>query len=157
MTAELSRDDRDAEIAPPPEDLIPLSVISLDLDAPPGGWTDYLSARNVAVELDDIGRLAITRVDARKLLDERREAEARAAELRAKQEARLIEPDQRSRAQLPKGTPWYKAVGLSAVEAMMQAEHANRPRSVHQQLLDDALAGGGSTMVYQSFQDLGES
>ena len=97
-----------------PDDSIPLSVLQLDLDQPAEGWTDYLSARNVAVELDDIGRLVITRVDARKLLDERREAEARAAELRAKQEQQAIEQDRQFRAQLPKGTPWYKAVGLTA-------------------------------------------
>ena len=133
--------------------LVPLSVLSLDLDPPPEGWTDYLSARNVAVELDDIGRLAITRSDARQLFDEHREAEVRAAELRAKQEQALVEQSRQMLASLPKGTPWWKAVGLSAAEAMMMGEHANRPKSVHQQLLEDALSGGGNTMIFQSFQD----
>ena len=114
----------------------------------PRGGTAYLSARHIAVVADDLGRLAITRSDARQLFDERRELEARAAEQRARLEQQAIEQDRQFRAQLNRGVPWYETPGLTPVQALLQPEYANRPRSVHQTLLDDALAGGGSTMVY---------
>ena len=78
------------------------------------GWPAYLSARDIEVVVDDLGRVAITRSDAKQLFAERREAEARAAELRAQQEQALAERSRQMLAQLPRGVPWYKAVGLSA-------------------------------------------
>lgn len=138
---------------------VPLAELERDLGgAPSEGWSQFLGRRAVSLQPDDLGRDCVSRHDARLLLDEAREHELKRRKLLALQEAEFIEQDELRRAQLPKGTPWYEAVGLSAVEAMMQSDYANKPRSVRQQLLDDALAGGGSTMVYQPFQDdVGES
>ena len=62
----------------PFEPLVPLSVLSLDLgEAPAEGWAAHLINRGVVVELDDIGRPAISRDDARLLITERRQAEER--------------------------------------------------------------------------------
>ena len=62
------------------EPLVPLSVLSLDLDQPAGAdWPTYLRGRGIEVTFDDIGRPAVSREVARRLLTERRESEARAA------------------------------------------------------------------------------
>ena len=66
---------------PAPAEPIPLSVLTLDLAEPPiEGWAAYLAGRGVELTLDDVGRLAVSRSDARMLLTEKREAEARRAE-----------------------------------------------------------------------------
>jgi hypothetical protein len=44
-------------------DVIPLSVLQLDLDAPVEGWLVHLNAKGVEVTLDDLGRMSIARVD----------------------------------------------------------------------------------------------
>jgi hypothetical protein len=54
-----------AAVEPPavtnPSDLIPLSVLQLDLDPPTvGGWNACLAGRGIAVLVDDIGRPALT-------------------------------------------------------------------------------------------------
>jgi hypothetical protein len=71
------------------DQLIPLSELALDLDAPGGGWPAYLVARGVPILEDDIGRPSIARSDARQLFVERRESEARARELRERQDAQI--------------------------------------------------------------------
>jgi hypothetical protein len=86
-----------------PEPLIPLSVLSLDLDEPPIGWVTYLGNIGVEILTDGLGRSAIAHNDARRLFDEHREAEARKAELRAAAEKRSIEQDQAFRASLGHG------------------------------------------------------
>ena len=93
------------------------------------------------------------------LLSERREAEARAAELRAQQEARLIEESQRWHASLPRGIPWWKVpAGVSPAQALAMDEYASRPRSAYQQMLDAELSGQPSGLLYHSMQDdVGES
>ena len=83
--------------APPNEDVlaasttIPLSVLSLDLPTPDLGWPAYLSSRDIAVVEDSIGRQAVSASDARVLISEYREHEARKAELlRAADEAARV-------------------------------------------------------------------
>jgi hypothetical protein len=71
----------DVVVMDPPE-LVALSVLQLDLDAPAVGWDAYLTGRGIPIVLDHIGRSAISSVDARQLLEEKREAEARAREKR---------------------------------------------------------------------------
>jgi hypothetical protein len=52
-----------------PAELIPLSVLELDVDPPSvGGWRAFLAGRGVAVVVDNIGRDAVTRADARRLI-----------------------------------------------------------------------------------------
>ena len=64
----------------PPEELVPLSVLALDLAQPAEGWNIYLAGRGITVTVDDLGRTAIARGDARRLFVERRENEARGRE-----------------------------------------------------------------------------
>jgi hypothetical protein len=79
---------------------VPLSVLELDLPAPAEGWHVYLAGRGVEVTLDDIGRAAISRADARQVFDERREAEARRREKAAELERQAVVRDQQRRAQI---------------------------------------------------------
>ena len=51
-------------------------MLKLDLLAPGEGWGAYLDSRSIPVVKDDLGRLAISRADARRLFAERREVEA---------------------------------------------------------------------------------
>src|SRR5215208_1136506 len=72
------------------DELIPLSHLELDLDPPSGaGWPAYLAAKGVELLSDDVGRAAVSRVDARRLFTERREAEARGRELTERREVEL--------------------------------------------------------------------
>jgi hypothetical protein len=78
----------------PAEDPIPLSVLALDLAEPSvGGWVGYLKGRGIEVLTDDVGRASVSRSDARQLLDEKREAEARQREAPAAAERQAIERD----------------------------------------------------------------
>ena len=86
-----------------PPDLIPLSVLALDLPRPGEGWADFLGRRAIAFVPDDLGRDCVRRQDARRLLDERRADQLRAAKLRQLAEAEAVEADQRRRALIWKG------------------------------------------------------
>jgi hypothetical protein len=103
-----------------PSEVIPLSVLELDLPAPGEGWPTYLTGRGVEVTLDDIGRAAISRADARQLFDEQREAEVRRRERAAQLERQAVERDQQRRAPLGQGVKI--PAGMSYAEAVMQAE-----------------------------------
>jgi hypothetical protein len=82
---------------------IPLSHLELDLPAPAGvGWSAYLADRGIAVVLDDVGRLAIARADAKRLFSERAEGAARAREVAERHERQAVEADRQWRAALPK-------------------------------------------------------
>jgi hypothetical protein len=50
-----------SDVVEPLESLVPLSVLSLDLEAPPGGWDAFLGSRGIAIGSDDLGRKAISR------------------------------------------------------------------------------------------------
>jgi hypothetical protein len=124
-----------------PSDLVPISVLALDLDLPIGSWTLYLEGRGVAVLQDDIGRPAITRADARWLILERREAEARAREVAERMDA---EREAQRLAQLPAGLPADQVpTGMTPAMAMVAADPdlARRPRRTS--VLEEQLAGGG--------------
>jgi hypothetical protein len=132
---------------------VPLSHLGLDLPAPVEGWTVFLSARGVEITLDDIGRMAIARSDARLLLTEQREAEVRRRERAAELERLAVEQDRLRRANLPTGIPAGMVPdGLAPAEAMMLAGESSAPRakSVREQLLEREL-GSGESMVFHSF------
>jgi hypothetical protein len=74
----------------PADDLVPLRHLSLEVDEPVGGWTAYLTGRGLEVLTDDIGRKAISRADARQLLDEQREAELRQREIAVRAAGRWL-------------------------------------------------------------------
>jgi hypothetical protein len=144
----------DHDVIEPLEPLVPLSVIQLDLDGPAEGWASYLASRDIAVVLDDIGRLSISRDAARQLFDERREAEARKAEMRAESEKRAVEADRQWRSQLPRGVPWYEVPdGVLPVVAMTAADRAAQPKRTS--VLQEALANSGG-MTYHSLAQTDE-
>jgi hypothetical protein len=133
------------QVMDPAESAIPVSVLALDLDPPVLGWDAFPASRNIPVVLDDVGRRSISRADARQLLTERRENEARAREVAERQEQQAIEADRRWRAQLNPGTPWYEVpAGVLPVVAMTQAAHDARPR--RRSVLEDALSNSGTTL-----------
>jgi hypothetical protein len=125
--------------------LIPLSHLALDLPEPEvGGWHAYLNAKGVDVVVDDIGRLAVARSDARMLITEHREAEAHAREVTERREAQLIQQDQLRRANMPAGIPAGMVPdGMTGAEAMVLAGEKRRPRSVREQLLEKSFPIGG--------------
>jgi hypothetical protein len=125
--------------------LIPVSNLALDLDEPAGGWVAYLKGRGIEVMTDDIGRPSIARADARQLLDEQREAEARKRAKLAENERRAIEDDRLRRAQIWRGVPVEALpVGVSAGDAMAAAARESLPK--RQSQLEEALSG--ESMVY---------
>jgi hypothetical protein len=93
------------------------------------GWTAYLAAKDIEIVTDDLGRLSISRTDARRLFDERREAEARKGEAAAAAEAAAIKADQQYRSTLWGGLPWYELPGgLSPAQALGAADRPAGPR-----------------------------
>jgi hypothetical protein len=127
-----------AEVTPPvdvdapdprAENLIPLRVLELELDVPPGGWAGFLSSRGISIVVDDVGRLSVARADAKALISERRQGEARAREVAERQEQAFIEADRQRRSQIWGGLPADRLpVGVSAGAAMAQAAHDAAPR-----------------------------
>jgi hypothetical protein len=127
-----------------PADVIPLSHLELDLPTPVEGWTVFLAARDIEVTLDDIGRMAVARVDARILLAEKREREAEQARRRKLQEAQAVADDQIRRSRIWRGAPAVE--GVRAAEAMLQAAHDARPK--RQSVLQHALGNSGELVFH---------
>jgi hypothetical protein len=147
------------DVMVPAEPPVPLSHLELDLPAPVEGWPAFLAARNIEITLDDIGRMTISRVAARQLFDEQREAEVRWREKAAELERQAVEQDRLRRASLPTGIPADLVPdGLAPAEAMMLAGESSAPRakSVREQLLEREL-GSGESMVFHSFGPDGEA
>jgi hypothetical protein len=131
----------------PRDEPIPLSVLELDLATPTMGWSAYLAEKGINVLLDDLGRLSIHRVDAKRLFVEKREAEQKAREIAAATERAAIEKDQQFRAALPRGLPWYALPdGVSFAEAAAAAEAAEHPSRTPSP--GEWLFGGADSMVY---------
>jgi hypothetical protein len=123
-----------------PVDLIPLSVLGLDVAEPTTGWTAYLTGRGIPIVLDDVGRKSVSRADARQLFDEKHESEARRREAVARREREAIEADQLRRAALYKGvSAELLPVGVSAGDAMAAAALAAEPKRTTP--LQEALSG----------------
>lgn len=132
------------DVADTSEQLVALSVLRLDFDAPPvGTWEAELVGRGVQVVRDDLARPCISREDARRVVAEREEAAARRREVLERQEQQAIEADRQWREQLSGGIPWWELpLGVSAAEVWAQAEKDAHPR--RSSLLEDALEGGSS-------------
>jgi hypothetical protein len=129
----------------PPGEPLPLSVLELDLPASPIGWPAYLAGKGIDIVLDDLGRAAVSRSDARRLFEEKRAAEAKAREMAEANERQAIEADLQWRAALPRGAAWYEVPpGVLPVVAMTEAAKAEQPR--RRSVLEDALAGGATVM-----------
>jgi hypothetical protein len=144
-------------LEPPPDEVIstvdkepvPLSVLSLDLSEPPEGWAVFLAARDIEVTLDDIGRMSVARVDARRLLTEKREREAEQARRRKLAEARAVADDQLRRVQIWGGAPAVD--GVSAAALMLQANRDAQPK--RQSVLQHALANTGEPVFHPITQN----
>jgi hypothetical protein len=129
------------------EPFIPVSHLELDIDAPGNGWAAYLSEKGINVVLDDLGRLAVSRADARRLFTERREAAEKAREVAEANERRAIEADRQWRAALPKGAAWYDVPpGVHPATALLQQANDAEPRRTPSQV--EWLFGETDTMVY---------
>jgi hypothetical protein len=127
------------------EPLIPLSILELDLaEAPRSGWAAYLAGQGISIEFDDVGRRAISRGDAKKLLDQQRQAEIRRQDQLARLEQQAVEADELRRAQIWKGVPADSLpVGVSASDAMVAAAKDAQPKRVTP--FQEALAGESLT------------
>ena len=125
-------------------DLIPLSYLELDLPAPVKGWAVFLAGRGVEVTLDDIGRMSVSRGDARQLLTEQREVGVRRRAKAAELERQAVERDRAWRAQIGGGIPAYAIPdGVAPAAAMLHAAVDARPRRTS--VLQEALAGEALT------------
>jgi hypothetical protein len=125
------------------EPLIPLSVLGLDLAPSTAGWAADLAARGFSVELDDVGRLAVSREVARQLMAEKRESEQKARDAGV---ARDAEFERQRQANLPRGIPWYQiAPGQTPAEALIAAGGGDgRPR--RRSVIEDPLDRNSSVM-----------
>jgi hypothetical protein len=96
----------------------------LDLELPSGvEWRSFLAGKGVAVLTDEVGRLAVSVPDAKRLIAEQRDLEASQREQRARSELQAVERDRLWRAQLPTGVPASLIpAGMSIAEAFQQAE-----------------------------------
>jgi hypothetical protein len=121
-------------------DLVPVSHVSLELDAPVGGWAAYLSGRGITVIQDDIGRASIARADAKMLLDEQRENERRQREAAEARDRAAVQADKAWRSQLSRGVSWLDMPpGVAPAAAMLAVDEDSRV-SVREQLLQQELA-----------------
>ena len=131
------------------DQLIPLSHLSLDLDAPGGGWPAYLVGRGVPALEDDLGRPAIAYADARQLFAEREAAEVRRREVVARNDA---EVEARRLASTRPG--WTLPAGMSVAEAIAAAEYAEHGYSGPRRRtpVEDALDPDGG-LVFHPIRD----
>jgi hypothetical protein len=110
------------------DDLIPLSVLQLDLD-PGEPWPLFLGRRGIAFRPDRIGRDAVTAGDAQRLIAERREQELKKQQHLKVAEEEAVEADRVRFAQIWQGAPWYEVPhGVTPAAAMLQAAKDARPR-----------------------------
>ena len=125
-----------AEVTPEPP--VPLSHLALDLDVPAEGWAAFLGRRGIAIIPDSLGD-SIGHGAARRLLDERREAQVRAARKRAVIEQELVEADRQRRSQLWQGVPADRLPpGVAPAAVMLQASRDSPPRRTS--VLQEALS-----------------
>jgi hypothetical protein len=130
---------------------VPLSHLELDLPAPPIGWAAYLAGHGISIAFDDLGRRAISRADAKRLLDAQRQDEIRKQDLAARLEREAVEKDQAFRASLPRGAAWYEVPhGVHPATAMLQAAKDAQPRRTPSQV--EWMFGETDTMVFHSLQ-----
>jgi hypothetical protein len=147
-------------VEPAPEviglaDVIPLSHLELDLPTPVEGWSVFLAARGIEVTLDDIGRMAVARVDARRLLTVKRDREAEQARRRKLAEAKAVADDQIRRSQIWGGIPAdHMPPGVTPAAVMLQNDRDAQPKRTTP--LEHALSNSGS-MEYHAYGVEGEA
>ena len=125
-----------------PIETVPLSVLKLDLD-PGEEWATFLGRRAIAIVPDALGRDSIGHDAARRLLDEKREAELRARALRRLAVQEAVERDWVRRESLGQGVKVPD--GLSYAEAIHQAELDSQTYRPRASVVADALDNSGMT------------
>ena len=136
------------------DDLIPLSVLQLDLD-PGEPWPLFLARRGVAFRPDRIGRDAVTAGDAQRLIAERREQELKKQRRLKVAEDEAIAADQLRRAQIWKGVAADRMPdGVSPAAVMLQNDRDLQPR--RQSVLEASLANS-DTLTYHEWPKEDES
>ena len=135
------------------EPTVPLSVLALDLAEPAEGWPNFLGRRAIKIIPDDLRRDCVSRGDALRLLDEKRESDLRQAALRRMAEQQAVEDDARRRAQIWQGV---RASALppdaSPAAVMLQAAKESRPKRTS--VLEESLSGGG--LVFHPLRESAE-
>ena len=139
--------------AGPAADVIPISVLTLDLpELPVGGWEHYCSGRGIEVVADDIGRPSIGRSDARQLLAEHAAAEERRLAAMARAEQRAIADDRARRASIWQGVSVDNMPpGVAPALAMLQSAKDSQPRRTptrNEWLFNEV----DDTMIYHELQ-----
>lgn len=129
-------------------DLVPIAALCAEgfgygqpLIATPKDAVNALEAElGDQVILDAIGRRAVTRKTARRLFDERREAEQRQREVQERNDTQFAEL---AAVNAPRGSVPASAVpeGVLPVQALTQAVHDAQPRRTS--VLEDALSNDG--------------
>jgi hypothetical protein len=137
------------------DDLIPLSVLRLELDPGERGWPVFLGQRGIAYVPDRIGRDSITPGDAQRLIHERREQELKGLAVLKAQEAAAVEADRAFRASLPRGVPWYALDGAGYAEAAAASELGALPKRTSP--LEEALQNRGDELTFHSLREGEES
>jgi hypothetical protein len=109
-------------------DLIPLSVLQLDLD-PGEPWPLFLGRRGIAFRPDAIGRDAISAGDAQRLLAERRAEELRKRAVLRVAEEEAVAADQARRALIWKGVAADRMPdGVPPAAVMLQNDRDLQPK-----------------------------
>ena len=110
------------------DDLIPLSVLQLDLD-PGEPWPLFLGRRGIAFRPDRIGRDAVTAGDAQRLIAERRAQELKKQRRLKVAEEEAVAADQARRALIWKGVAADRMPeGVAPAAAMLQSARDAQPR-----------------------------
>ena len=136
------------------DDLIPLSVLQLDLD-PGEPWPLFLGRRGIAFRPDRIGRDAVTAGDAQRLIAERREQELKKQRRLKVAEEEAVEADRVRFAQIWKGVPAdLMPVGVPPAAVMLQNDRDSQPR--RQSVLEASLANS-DTLTYHEWPKEDES
>ena len=129
-----------------PSELIPLSVLALDLPVPSEGWANFLGRRAIAFVPDDLGRDCVRRQDARRLLDERRADELRRRAMARQQEQEAVEADRVRFAQIWKGVSAdMMPPGVAPAAVMLQSVKDSQPK--RRTPLEEALSNS-ETLTY---------
>ena len=119
--------DNIVKIPPTLRELIPLSILALDL--PGRDFVAELRSRGVEITVDDLGRAAVSRSVARQLIQEHNEAQTQAAERAKAAAAELDRQSEEMRRAIPRGIEWWKLEGTHPAEAMLMAAKAAEPHS----------------------------
>jgi hypothetical protein len=103
--------------------LVPLTILALDIDEPVVGWPAFFPARGIELIEDDLGRMAIRREDVRTLIAERREWELKAAAETSRRQEETVRKSRPVLSGIPR--PPNADAALTAFEVMRGTDAAD--------------------------------